>query len=35
MVVGNVTDSFLRELQITITNTKTISIKDKKDFGFL
>ena len=35
MVVGNVTDSFLRELQITITNAKTISIKDKKDFGFL
>jgi hypothetical protein len=29
------TDSFLRELQITITNAKTISIKDKKDFGFL
>lgn len=28
-------DSFLRELQITITNAKTISIKDKKDFGFL
>ena len=35
MVVGNVTDSFLRELQITITNAKTISIKDKKDFRFL
>lgn len=34
IVVGNVTDSFLKTLQITITYAKTISIKDKKDFGF-
>lgn len=35
MVIGNVTESFLRTLQITITHAKTISVKDKKEFGFL
>lgn len=35
MVIGNVTESLLRTLQITITHAKTISVKDKKEFGFL
>lgn len=35
IVVGNVTDELLRSIHITITTAKTISAKDKKQFGFL
>lgn len=35
IVVGNVTEEILRSIHITITTAKTISIKDKKQFGFL
>ena len=35
IVLGNVTNELLREIHITIINAKTISPKDKKEFGFL
>lgn len=35
IVVGNITEELLRSIHITITHAKTISIKDKKEFGFL
>lgn len=35
IVVGNVTEEVLRSIHITITTAKTISVKDKKQFGFL
>ncbi len=35
IVVGNITDELLKQIHICITTAKTISTKDKKDFGFL
>ena len=35
IVIGNVSEDFLREVTSTILDAKTISMKDKKDFGFL
>ena len=35
IVIGNVSEDFLREVAFTILHAKTISVKDKKDFGFL
>ena len=35
IVVGNITDILLKKIHITITNAKTISKKDKKEFGFI
>ena len=35
IVIGNVSEDFLREVVFTILHAKTISVKDKKDFGFL
>ena len=34
IVIGNVSEDFLREVVFTILHAKTISVKDKKDFGF-